>query len=45
MSACIVCVEDYDATSILKELNIEITHTGVLLTTALKDETWAVMTI
>lgn len=45
MSACIVCVEDYDATSILEELNIEITHTGVLLTTALKDETWAVMTI
>ncbi len=45
MSACIVCVEDYDATSILNELNIEITHTGELLTTALKDETWAVMTI
>jgi len=45
MSACIVCVEDYDATSILKELDIEITHTGELLTTALKDETWAVMTI
>ena len=45
MSACIVCVEDYEANSILEELNIEITHTGVLLTTALKDETWAVMTI
>ena len=28
MSACIVCVEDYDATSILNELNIEIIHTG-----------------
>ncbi|MGE3591894.1 MAG: DsrE family protein, partial [Arcobacter sp.] len=39
MSACIVCVEDYEATSILNELNIEITHTGELLTKALKDET------
>lgn len=45
MSACIVCVEDYDATSILNELNIEITHTGELLTSALKDETYSVMTI
>jgi hypothetical protein len=45
MSACIVCVEDYDATSILNELDIEITHTGELLTTALKDETYSVMTI
>jgi hypothetical protein len=45
MSACIVCVEDYEATSILNELNIEITHTGELLTKALKDETYAVMTI
>lgn len=45
MSACIVCVEDYDATSILNELNIEITHTGELLTIALKDETYSVMTI
>ncbi|MBD3831041.1 MAG: DsrE family protein, partial [Arcobacter sp.] len=45
MSACIVCVEDYDATSILNELNIEITHTGELLTKALKDETYSVMTI
>ncbi len=45
MSACVVCVEDYDATSILNELNIEITHTGELLTLALKDETYSVMTI
>ncbi len=45
MSACVVCVEDYDATSILNELNIEITHTGELLTFALKDETYSVMTI
>ena len=35
MSACVVCVEDYDATSILNDLNIEITHTGELLTSAL----------
>ena len=45
MSACVVCVEDYDATSILNDLNIEITHTGELLTSALKDETYSVMTI
>ena len=45
MSACIVCVEDYDATSILDNLNIEVTHTGELLTKALKDDSWAVMTI
>lgn len=31
MSACVVCVEDYDAVSILKELNIEIIHTGEFL--------------
>ena len=45
ISACVVCVEDYDATSILNELNIEITHTGELLTSSLKDETYSVMTI
>lgn len=45
MSACIVCVEEYEATSILEELKIEITHTGVFLTQALKDESFAVMTI
>lgn len=45
MSACIVCVEDYDASSVLNELNIEITHTGELLTKALKDDTWSVITI
>ena len=37
MSACIVCVEDYEATSILTDLNIEVTHTlGELLTLCLK---------
>ncbi|WP_419675607.1 hypothetical protein ACN2CX_07685 [Aliarcobacter butzleri] len=45
MSACVVCVEDYEATSTLKKLNIEITHTGEFLTKALKDESFAVLTI
>ena len=45
MSACVVCVEDYDAVPILEELNIEIIHTGELLTKALKDDTWSVITI
>lgn len=45
MSACIVCVEDYESTSTLEKLNIEVTHTGELLTKALKDDSWAVMTI
>ncbi|WP_323669102.1 DsrE family protein [Aliarcobacter butzleri] len=45
MSACVVCVEDYKATSTLKKLNIEITHTGEFLTKALKDKTYAVLTI
>ena len=35
----------YEATSILTDLNIEVTHTGELLTRALKEESWAVMTI
>ncbi len=45
MSACIVCVEDYDVVKELEELNIQIVHTGELLTTALKSDEWAVMTI
>lgn len=45
MSACIVCVEDYDAIKQLEELDIEINHTGELLTKALKDDTYSVMTI
>jgi len=45
MSACIVCVEDYDAIKELEELNIQIVHTGELLTTSLKSDEWAVMTI
>ena len=30
---------------ILENLNIEVTHTGVFLTKALKDETYSVLTI
>jgi len=45
MSACIVCVEDYDVISELEALDIQIVHTGELLTKALKSEEWAVMTI
>lgn len=45
MSACTVCVDDYKANKKLEKLNIQINHTGELLTKALKDETWAVMTI
>ena len=45
MSACVVCVEDYDSVSILEDLNIKIIHTGELLTKALKEDTWSVITI
>lgn len=45
MSACIVCVEDYDVIKELEELDVQIVHTGELLTTALKSDEWAVMTI
>lgn len=45
MSACIVCVEEYDYIQELEALNITINHTGELLTKALKDDSYAVMTI
>lgn len=45
MSACIVCVEEYEAQKELEDLGIEISHTGELFTKALKDDTWAVITI
>jgi hypothetical protein len=45
ISACIVCVEDYNAVKQLEKLNIKINHTGKLLTKALKKKSWAVMTI
>ena len=45
MSACVVCVEDYNLTKQLKKLNIKVNHTGKLLTKALKDESYSVLTI
>lgn len=45
MSACIVCVEDYGMTKELKKLNIKVNHTGELLTKALKNKRYCVMTI
>lgn len=45
MSACIVCVEEYECVEALEALNIQINHTGELLTKALKDESYAVMTL
>ncbi|QKJ23936.1 DsrE family protein [Poseidonibacter lekithochrous] len=46
MSACIVCVEDYEAKEELEALGIEVNHTGELFTKALKDDDeWAVVTI
>lgn len=45
MSACIVCAEDYGAKAELESLGIEVTHTGELLTSALKDDTFSVLTV
>ena len=45
MSACIVCVEEYEVIEELKALDINIKHTGKLLTKALKSKKWSVMTI
>lgn len=45
MSACIVCVEDYDLKKEVKALNIKVNHTGELLTKALKKESYAVITL
>ncbi|WP_419769260.1 MAG: DsrE family protein [Candidatus Marinarcus sp.] len=44
-SACIVCVEDYDTIKELASLGIELNHTGELLTKALKDDSYSVLTI
>lgn len=45
MSACIVCVEEYDLVDKLESLNIIINHTGELLTHALKDDSYSILTI
>ncbi len=44
-SSCIVCAQEYEAVEALESLGIACVHTGELLTEALKDETWSVMTI
>ena len=44
-SSCVVCSEDYDATLDLEKIGIKCNHTGELLTQALKDESWSVLTI
>lgn len=44
-SACVVCAQEFDAVSSLEEIGIACTHTGELLTEALKSDTWSVLTI
>lgn len=44
-SACVVCSEEYKAVDALESINILCNHTGELLTTALQDESWSVLTI
>ena len=45
MSACIVCVEEYDMVKQVKQLGIKVNHTGELLTKALKKKSYSVITI
>jgi len=44
-SSCVVCAEDYGVVSELEAVGILCNHTGELLTLALKDESWSVLTI
>ena len=44
-SSCVVCAEDYDAVEELESIGIVCNHTGELLTQALKDDSWSVLTI
>jgi len=44
-SSCIVCAKDYNALNALEEIGIVCNHTGELLTHALQDEHWAVMSL
>lgn len=37
-NACVVCTDDYGVSEIFKRLNIELTHTGEILTHALKND-------
>ncbi|MDH5465349.1 MAG: DsrE family protein [Thiovulaceae bacterium] len=43
LSACSVCSDSYDVSNRLKALNIDVTHTGELLTQALQED-WKVIT-
>ena len=43
-STCVVCSDDYGVTDTLRELGVEPTHTGELLTNALQND-WKVITI
>ena len=44
-SSCVVCAQEYNAVNELEEIGIVCNHTGDLLTTALKDESWSTLTI
>lgn len=44
-SSCIVCAKDYQAIAILESIGIICTHTGELLTEALKSDEWSVLTV
>ena len=44
-SSCIVCAEEYEAIESLQSIGIVCNHTGELLTEALKDASWSVMTV
>ena len=43
LSCCVVCSDEYGVTEKLASMDIEMIHTGELLTSALKDE-WKVIT-
>jgi len=44
-SSCIVCAEEYVAVRELEEIGVECNHTGELLTKALKDNAWSILTV
>lgn len=43
LSCCVVCSDEYGVTEKLDSMGIDMTHTGELLTTALKED-WKVIT-
>lgn len=44
-SSCVVCSDDYNATASLEAIGITCNHTGELMTHALKDDSWSVLTV